>query len=1469
MRDGQASSEYVILIAAVLLITLFVIYILQSSTSGVNEVKISESRAYWRSASPLRMDDWAVKSSTPDVNGVAAAQLAMVIANPTQDMVVLKKILVTGFNFTETYSRGANYAGAPNNLAPITFSPGETNTIVIIQTSGPAVPAGYEIWLDFDVLDQNVQKTQDGVVPLRGRTDFVSSSAASSPPGAGCSVGQIVCNTSGTVLCCGSGQVCSQGVTCCSMGQVACSGSCCAGSCFNGVCIPPGSNYCNWTGADCQIPNNCCSTGCISGPCPSPDYVISSIASNSTSLSNGEIANVTFITKNNGTLNATDSSYTRITIGTWASGAAVAPLLVGGEQEDSVEYTCNGLLSGWHSVVVQADANSEVGEFNESNNVATYFLQIYCAPASGPDLSAIEVFPADTTLLLGESANITINTTNVGGTTSGVATTTNINLVTDGTPSSFASLNVPVLASGAWNAQNFTFECNQSTAGTHVINATADYANAVNEGANENNNFYDSATIECTGPDLVVSTLTAAPGSLLVGEYSLIQFTVKNNGTADAPATNASLNATGGSGNPLSDTLFSIVSLTPGLTQRKVSLFTCNETFVGTWNITAYSDNASDVFETNETNNPNSTIVNCTAMDLEVGALSAADPNPIASGMGTVISVPLSNIGSQGREGDVWTVYPQASLVSRTGLIIGSIASVDVPKNGGAVDGTVNITCPDDLATQTTYTVNVSIPIVDGELNIDNNWQTFDIECEAGMQADLVVGPLDLVQKTQTVGGTISAGSGQTVDIEMPIWNGFPPKPGTWYFAPNLTATGGTFGTPPSMAVLKDGSITIGVFQYTCPTHLIANTTFQINASVDQMTDERTITNNYQILDILCLVPAPDLVVDSMAMTPDSPISISTSTTVDMAVTNIGNALSSPFDVEVYVSGGSMLPYMMNPNTFSLPMLFENQTFNQQFTYQCPAQNGTYLINATIQPSLNEINTANNNFLINITCNPVNVPDLVVYAPLASPASPILTGQSTTMSARIRNGGTAASGPFNLTYSATSGNVTPATYNYSTGIVADSAIQYKYFTYTCPATPGTYNVTVQASAATGETNTANNQYSAQISCVLGPDIEVLNLTTSTPTILANASAGVNVPVKNIGPGPSQAFNYTVTVTGGSFTYTQRQIPALGANSSTAYGQITFTCPATPGNYTITATAPQLNGETNTANNQNSTIITCTAPYADLAIATYSAGWWAYPNGNPTYVGCPGGGSMFCEIPWGQDFQLTYSTCNIGQLPAAATTTHRVEPGSYASYLMYGASYDFNIPAIGPSECGPVITEGGTCPIGAPYTTYDTHVYPDYTELVDEGPGEGFYIRMGVYCASPPDLKFHTIYATVTGVQVSSIPASTSATINMPLQNLGHWGIEDDQITLTVTPTAGSISGSPYTVVKGTAYDPLADDYEFEAFANPHFWPTVTYTCPSSPGTYTITASANHIDQTQIIPEINFTNNMNTFQINCT
>ncbi|MGW0809857.1 CARDB domain-containing protein [Nonomuraea sp. NPDC002799] len=214
---------------------------------------------------------------------------------------------------------------------------------------------------------------------------------------------------------------------------------------------------------------------------------------------------------------------------------------------------------------------------------------------------------------------------------------------------------------------------------------------------------------------------------------------------------------------------------------------------------------------------------------------------------------------------------------------------------------------------------------------------------------------------------------------------------------------------------------------------------------------------------------------------------------------------------------------------------------------------------------------------------PAPNPDLTVTSLSWTPAAPIETS-SITLSATVRNAGTAASGAdsVNLDLGGTLAGTVAIP-----GLPAGGTATVTHTIGTRPA--GSYPVSarVDADNTVVEQNEDNNTLTATSPLVVaeapGPDLQVLSITANPPNPAVGAAVTFAVAVKNRGTTASGATTVTRLVAGGTTLNTSTPSIAAGATVNVA---VSGSWTATSGGATLTATADATNvvTETNETNN---------------------------------------------------------------------------------------------------------------------------------------------------------------------------------------------------------------------------------------------------------------------------------------------
>ncbi len=144
-QKGQGATEYLIILAVIIVIALVVVGVMgwfPGLGSGINE---QQSRAYWKSTSPLALTDWKL----------TATDATFTVLNTTTDKLILTDITVggTALGLTDqNIAAGASYTTPADNSA--TCTTGQTYSI------GVAV--------SYDVAGGITGKTLTGQKPIVG-----------------------------------------------------------------------------------------------------------------------------------------------------------------------------------------------------------------------------------------------------------------------------------------------------------------------------------------------------------------------------------------------------------------------------------------------------------------------------------------------------------------------------------------------------------------------------------------------------------------------------------------------------------------------------------------------------------------------------------------------------------------------------------------------------------------------------------------------------------------------------------------------------------------------------------------------------------------------------------------------------------------------------------------------------------------------------------------------------------------------------------------------------------------------------------------------------------------------------------------------------------------------------------------------------------------------------------------------------
>ncbi len=145
---GQGTTEYLIILAVVIVVALVVVGVMgwfPGLGTGITE---SQSKAYWKSASPIAINDWKITST--------AGEATFSLQNLTTDKIAVTEITVDGVAL---------------GIEDLNIAAGDTNGAVS-GTPGIACTSGssyqYTVAVSYNVVGGISGKTETGQKPIVG-----------------------------------------------------------------------------------------------------------------------------------------------------------------------------------------------------------------------------------------------------------------------------------------------------------------------------------------------------------------------------------------------------------------------------------------------------------------------------------------------------------------------------------------------------------------------------------------------------------------------------------------------------------------------------------------------------------------------------------------------------------------------------------------------------------------------------------------------------------------------------------------------------------------------------------------------------------------------------------------------------------------------------------------------------------------------------------------------------------------------------------------------------------------------------------------------------------------------------------------------------------------------------------------------------------------------------------------------------
>lgn len=454
--------------------------------------------------------------------------------------------------------------------------------------------------------------------------------------------------------------------------------------------------------------------------CTTPDLVVDTITSNSTTLRAGSTYTMSTRIRNAGTGSTAASFVSAIVLSTNTTISTADPVLrsfttptlLGGRSYTFTSSTIRiptNTRSGTCYLAGFADRSAYIGESNEANN--TRFVTRTCVGVTARPNLVVTAVSATTSVVAGGNATIRATVRNTGTATAAASLTgyylsTNSAITTSDTLLGSSSTRSLAASIGVTLSRVVRMPLTLPT-GTCYLGAYADYRRTVTE-SNEVDNGRGQA-VRCTGRgNLQISALTASTTSAVAGSLVTLRATVRNAGSNTAAASLTGYYLSSDSRITTTDTLLGSSS-TPSIAAGRTSLASRSVRIPSTVRtvtcyLGAYADYRNTVSEASEVDNGRGIAVRCIARpDLTVTACTySASGTTWVPGAAVTVRATVRNAGFASSPSSIATVLMSTNtLISSsdiylTGRTVGALAP------GASVSTSVSVRVPYCL-TSTSY----------------------------------------------------------------------------------------------------------------------------------------------------------------------------------------------------------------------------------------------------------------------------------------------------------------------------------------------------------------------------------------------------------------------------------------------------------------------------------------------------------------------------------------------------------------------------------------------------------------------------------------------------------------------------------------------------------------------------------------------------------------------------------------------
>ncbi|MFC1917890.1 CARDB domain-containing protein, partial [Chloroflexota bacterium] len=579
----------------------------------------------------------------------------------------------------------------------------------------------------------------------------------------------------------------------------------------------------------------------------------------------------------------------------------------------------------------------------EGNNTGIGELEIDFAPGV-PDLIVQSIICVPEYPSLGEDVTFHVTLKNQGSESAG---SSRVSLNIDG--DNLSSALVEPLPAGATLTKTFNWNV---TIGAHNVIAIADANNEVAESDEGNNET--AFAFSPLAPDLVIQEITLTPENPSKGDTVYFNVVIKNRGSSQSRFTNVSFYLDDSPRGEL-DT----PALNPGDTVTKSFSWAAK---AGTHEARAVVDSKDYVAENDETNNDRVLTFATLAPDLIVEIISWSPEDP-SKGDDVTFTVTLKNQGNGRADYSFVAFYvDDESLGSE---------SVD-PLEAGA-------------SANKTFTWRVKAGTHDIRAVADSNTWLEESD-ETNNEKVIAFSPLspDLIIETVTW-SPVNPSVGDTVTFTVTIENPGSGRADGSHFAYYIGGSDSGFQT---VAVIEPGATATRTFTWLAEA---GTRNIKIIADSAKTVDESNEDNNEKLIEFTPI--APDLVIDDISWSPESPLAGDT-VTFNVIIKNQSSGKAANSHVALHV-GDTFL------DSTYVPSIAADATANETFTWTVTA--GLHNIRAVADSSDQIAENDETNNERSFTFAP-SAPDLVIQNISSSSQSPE-AGEKVTFTVTVKNQG--------------------------------------------------------------------------------------------------------------------------------------------------------------------------------------------------------------------------------------------------------------------------------------------------------------------------------------------------------------------------------------------------------------------------------------------------------------------------------